>query len=260
MQFTPNGKKTWDLWIQLIDGRPPRDQYIFGADIAAGAGGDWSSQSVLSVWNMDGIQVASFARHDITPVDFAILTMAAYNWFTRDHRRPLVVPEANAGGGKLFVKTLAGLGCQRIYAPPQRADRETGQRQKKLGYFNSDTFETLSPLIHELTASTIAPRDAKMLDAAAEYIYDRNGKAVHPKAQIAEDGSSRGLNHGDRAIAGALAVRGIKSLNGLKPIKVKSNPLAHNRMLAKGERGTLAHRILEAQRREREHRRSEFEF
>jgi hypothetical protein len=260
VQFTTNGRKSWDLWISLIDGRPPRDQYVFGADIASGAGGDWSSSSVLSIWNLDGVQVASFARHDITPVDFAHLTMAAWHWFTRDHRKPLVVPESNAGGGKLYTKTLVELGCSRIYAPPQRADRDTGERQKKYGYFNSDTFETLSPLIRELTASSVTPRDAKLLDEAGEYVYDRNGKAVHPKAQIAEDGSSRGMNHGDRAIGGALAIRGIKSLNGLKPIKIKANPESHNRMLAKGGVGTLAWRIREAQRQERESRRSEFEF
>jgi hypothetical protein len=261
VQFVPGGRKSWSLWFTPEGGRPPRDQYIFGVDVAAGAGGDWSSASNINVWNLAGVQMASFARNDITPVDLAHLCMAAWNWFSRDHRRPLVIPEVNAGGGKLFVKTLAGLGCSRIYAPPQRADRDSGKRAKKLGYFNSDVYETLSPLIHELTAATITVRDATMLDEAAQYIYDQSGKVVHPRAQMAEDGASRGMNHGDKAIGGALAIRGIKSLNGLKPIVIpKSASPTDLAALSKAKPGTLAHRMVEWRKSQRESRRGSFEF
>ncbi len=260
-QFIPGGRNAWLLWVDLVRGLPPADQYVFGVDTASGAGGDWSSNSVLSIWNLAGVQCASFARHDIFPADFARLTFAAWKWFTRDHRKPLIVPEANAGGGQTLIKVLVELGCTRIYEPPKRADRNNGIRAKKYGFFNSDREATLGPLITELAVGTITPRDAKLLDEAGEYIYGRDGKVVHPKAQISEDGASRGLNHGDRAIAAALAIRGIKSLNGLKPIvlpkKVSATDYA---ALRRAPDGSLGHRILAARAAERERRRSSFEF
>ena len=112
-----------------------------------------------------------------------------------------------------------------------------------------------------IAAGTITPRDAKLLDEAGEYIYGRDGKVVHPKAQISEDGASRGLNHGDRAIAAALAIRGIKSLNGLKPIVLpKKVSAADYATLRRAPDGSLGHRILAARDAERERRRASFEF
>jgi hypothetical protein len=64
-----------NLWLDLIEGpdglMPPKDEYVFGADIAAGTGGEWSSYSALEGLNKKtGEQVFEFRTNRMDPIQF----------------------------------------------------------------------------------------------------------------------------------------------------------------------------------------------
>lgn len=198
----------FDLWCVLDgSGCPPEDRYTLGMDISAGTGGDTSSNSVMSVWNARCEQVGELALNDLAPHDFAQLVVAAAYWFGRGVPTPKLIWERN-GPGVLFSKEVERLGYRNCYYQTPGEDiRRFAKRLEKPGYFNSDRSITLDPLLSAMNQHTCVIRSHALLEEASMYEYGDNQKILHPKSKTTRDKSAAGMNHGDRVIAAAMAMR-----------------------------------------------------
>ena len=54
------------------------------------------------------------------------------------------------------------------------------------------------------------------MQECASYLFNDMGKVENPKSRTSRDGGSRALNHGDRAVAASLAIRGLNEKKGSK--------------------------------------------
>jgi len=191
------------LWIHPgLDGEMPPGLYVVGADVSAGTGGDFSSNSVACVIDkMSGEQVAEWASNCTPPIKFAYLLAALGRWF---HEAELIV-EANFAGAamKILVEEIV---YQNLY---YREVEIEGDHTKtaKAGYWLAKDeaklrlFETMQEAIAE---EAFTPRSQAMLEECPEYEY-RGGKIVHVGSTRTDDEGSKGKAHGDRVIAACLA-------------------------------------------------------
>lgn len=202
----------FDLWHPLdSSNRLPDDEYVMGIDISAGVGGETSSNSVLSIFHKQRReQVGELAVNTIPPVEFAQLAVAIAFWLGRGKARTKLIWEKQ-GPGIPFTKELLRLGYPNLFYQHEGEElRRFAKKSDRPGYFNSNRYTVLSPLIATMTNGLATFRSEALLEECAQYVYDDSSKPIHPRTKTARDGSARGANHGDRAIAAALAVRAMR--------------------------------------------------
>lgn len=207
------GVPSFQCWRPLdARRRLPRAQYVLGCDVAAGTGGDWSSNSVISVFDcLTCEQVAEWASHKVPPTEFADLVVAMCWWLGQSPLElPFLIWERNGSTGTAFTARIISLGYPNVYRAGGGEElRPYVKKTDKPGYFNSRVDYALTPLLNAMTSGAVTIRSAECLREAGEYIYD-GSKWVHPGSTGTLDASSQGLNHGDRVIAAGMAVHGLK--------------------------------------------------
>lgn len=215
------------LWEDLDyeTSKPPDDRnYVVGCDIAVGVGGDYSTNSVASVFcTTTGLKVAEFATPSMSPRDFARYTVA----LSRFYNNAYLIWESN-GPGIDFGKEIEEIGYSRIF---YRLSTEIGRERKKTrkpGWHSSPEFKR-----QMLASYESALRDGKYVNlhdiALAEmneYVYVTDRKIDHSRSLpgASPDPSGSGENHGDRVIADALCWRGVEEL-GAQPTLQKTKKL-----------------------------------
>lgn len=217
MQLAMGGQTS--LWVQLDDGAPPKGEYIFGADISAGTGGEWSSYSALEGLNkVTGEQVFAWRANKLDPIQFAELTFWVLNWFHGAY----IVPECNGPLGQLFINKLCrDLKYGNVYRRIKQgvAYREATER---IGYLNSDRgIELLKNMESQIRKGRVKPYSVIALNECGRYFL-KGGKLVHSAAETTEDGAGMGLAHGDAAIALGCAVFGVDEIPMTPEEEVKS--------------------------------------
>lgn len=243
MHFTENPRGNLKLWIDpLASGLPPKGRYIFGCDIAAGLGGSTSSNSVIQVFNETGEQVAEFASHRIEPAPFAHLAVALCYWFGRGEATPYLVWERNGPTGMGFTREVEELGYTNIYT-------SKGYKGRISGYHNPKRAVPLSYLISSMTTSAITVRSAELVTECGQYEFDNGNDYVLPKSKSAQDSSSQGQSHGDRAMAASMAIIGMRKLDLLKARKARKKRIEPT--LANAPPNSIAGRMFRAQQNER---------
>lgn len=246
----PNGPL--QVWRPLdARGRLPAGQYVVGVDIAAGTGGDWSSNSVISVFDAMGDQVAEWASHKVPPADFADLTTAFCYWLAHGSDLPFVVPERNGTAGTQFMARLMSNNYPNVYMSGTGEElRPYAKKSDKPGYWNSRVDYALAPLLNALTSGTVTIRSEACLREAGEYMYDPggSGKWLHPGSKGTLDASAAGYNHGDRVIATGMAVHGLRERGY---IGKNADTRVFNPELSPPP-NSMAARMREAERRKRE--------
>jgi hypothetical protein len=197
------------LWIELdVDGKPPVDDYVMGADISAGTGGSYSSYSALAIFSRStGQQVLQWRSNKVNQLVFAGLAKFVGMWFHEAY----FVPEINGPLGTQFINELMKLGYPRVYR--QKRGKKTYQEDSESpGYWNSDSgVELLTTLEAGIKSQKAVVKSRLCLKEMGNYFY-RNGKLVQAKAQSDEDEGARGQAHGDMAIATGAAWWGIRNL------------------------------------------------
>jgi len=200
----------FDLWLPLDEeGFMPSGDYVIGMDLSTGTAGETSSNSVMSIFSRKTReQVAELAINTIPPTEFAQLAVATAYWLGRGFPHTHLIWEKQ-GPGVAFTSEMIRLGYPNVFYQREGEElRKYAKRSDRPGYFNSNRMTLLSPLIQSMTNMDVTFRSAALVEECEQYVFDGvSGKPHHPRSKTARDGSARGENHGDRAIAAALAVR-----------------------------------------------------
>ncbi len=194
----PHGKIM--LWMQLDkDGRPIHQHVNLAADVSAGTG---ASNSSLSGWNQVSLEkVLEYTNPHIRPEALGKLSVAVAKWLGN----AFLIWEQN-GPGRQFGDAVLETGYRHIYL---RRDEE------KVSKIMSDvpgwasTRENKLALLGDyrraLELQTAINRSEDSLRDCLEYIYLPNGSVEHAKSIDSFDPTGARSNHGDRAMADALA-------------------------------------------------------
>lgn len=209
----PGGQPVFNLWRPLdARNRLPRGLYVLGCDISAGTGGDWSSNSVISIFDcVTCEQVGEWASHKVPPTEFADLVVAMCWWIGQNAMDlPFLIWERNGSTGTAFTARIIALGYPNVYRAGGGEElRPYVKKTDRPGYFNSRIDYALTPLLNAMTSGAITLRSEDCLKECGEYLYDGN-RWIHPGSTTSLDASSQGLNHGDRVVAAGMAVHGLK--------------------------------------------------
>lgn len=208
-----------NLWCNLENGDPPKGEYVFGADISAGTGGEWSSYSALEgLDKKTGEQVFEWRSNRLDPLQFAELTVWILKWFHGAY----LVPEVNGPLGQLYInKVCRDLKYGNVFRQIKAkvAWRETTE---KIGYVNNDRgIELLKHMESALRSNRVKLHSLTALKECGRYFL-KNGKLVHSAAEVTEDGAGMGLAHGDAAIALGCSVFGVDDTPATPEAEVKS--------------------------------------
>ena len=208
-----------NLWCNLEDGRPPKSEYVFGADVSAGTGGEWSSYSALEgIDKRTGEQVFEWRSNRYDPMQFAALAVWVCRWFHDAY----LVPEVNGPLGVIFInKVTLDLKYSYVFKQikPNVMFRETTER---VGYRNTDGgIELLKKMEQAVRMGRVKLNSTTALNECSRY-FMKNGKLVHSAAEATEDGAAMGKAHGDAAIALGCAVFGIDDVPITPEAEVKS--------------------------------------
>lgn len=208
-----------NLWCDLEDGDPPKGEYVFGADISAGTGGEWSSYSALEGLNKaTGEHVFEWRSNRMDPLQFAELAVWVCKWFYGAY----LVPEVNGPLGRLFInKVCVELKYGNVIRRVKEgvAYRESTER---VGYINRDGgIELLKHMESQLRSKRVQLNSLIALNECSRYFL-KGGRLVHSAAETTEDGAGMGLAHGDAAIALGCAVFGIDDIPIVPDEEVKS--------------------------------------
>lgn len=192
------------VWCSLNKStdRPFEGEFSVSADIGAGTGGDFTSNSALAVLDKrTGRQVAAFAAYDILPKDFASFAIAVCKWF-HDAR---LIWEDNGPLGQTFRGEVIRRMYPYIY---YRFSTSNSYRKPTTNPGYHTPAEGPGAILDELQR---AMREGKCvvveestLDELYQYVW-QGGKAVHDGSLATDSESGKGKAHGDRAIAMALA-------------------------------------------------------
>jgi hypothetical protein len=191
------------LWFELTaaDSPPQGVRYIVGADISTGQAGAEGSNSALSIVERDtGVKVGEFAHAGQPPELFAMQSVAISKWFNNAY----LIWEAN-GPGKTFTSAIRDIGYENIYLRTVLT-KVNKEKTKMPGFWSQKDSkrELLSNYAFALGSSSFVNPSYLALEEAKGYEEFASGKIEHTAA-LEADPSGAGENHGDRAIADALA-------------------------------------------------------
>lgn len=214
-RFRENPKGDLKLWC-LLDGdmKPVSDHAIaIGVDISAGTG---ASNSCLAGYDIaTGEKVLELATPYVRPEEFACLAASVARWIRgKSIFKPKVIWESN-GPGRQFGSKLIELGYHDVY-------RKSGGKSKTTDIPGwASTKETKLILLGDyrdaIENSEIINFSKEAVEETLQYVYMPNGGVAHAGSAGKEDPSGANANHGDRAMADALAWKLIREKNKKEP-------------------------------------------
>lgn len=246
-RFTQMATGHLKLWLKLLGGnvRPPVGNYVIGADIASGQGGDMSSNSTLSILNRDtGKKVGEYANPAISPEQFAELAISLCWWFKNEDGQPAYLIWEGNGYGGLFRDRIMETSFRNFHwRISGDGKNQKKKRTREPGWWsNKDAKKNLLGkyrwcLIEGHFENHSVPALKETL-----YYQNTNGGKVEFVGSMKEeeDPAHTGENHGDRVIADALANLGMEELNG--GIGVASKPAEEKRKMAEPPQGSFRYR------------------
>lgn len=223
MRFEDDLRGSWKFWT-FVDGLgrvPDSKAYAIGVDVAMGTEGEHASNSVISVADRQtGLKVAEFASNAVAPHALAREAEKAAKLFNNAY----VIWEAN-GPGELFGRTLVSTGYRDVYY--RRDERRLSRKSSdKPGWWS--TRESKLTLLGEykqaLADGTFTNRSREAVDECRFYIYTKHGTVAHAKSIDGIDPSQTKQNHGDRVIADALCLKGVREAGPVRTRKYEALP------------------------------------
>lgn len=202
--------KELKLWCPLDKGRVPAHSYAFGIDISRGEGGDFTSNSVCSIIDLNTMeQVGEWATNTVEPIPFADGCIALAKIFNNAY----MIWEHNGPGNSFGRRVLERRYGNIHYRTDDFQRVKSFGGVKKVGWVSGagkkatlmDQFRR-AVIVGELTV-----RSADVAKECNEYIIEpATGKVRHLLAGRSDDDPDQGEAHGDRVIAIALALEGAK--------------------------------------------------
>lgn len=109
--------------IHIFNERDPKKDYVIGADVSEGIGGDFSVASVFCIQDMEEV---GFFRDQISPFLFAKKLKAICDFFSTGFRVPLLAVESNNHGHAVLLELVENIGYANLfYAAPDRPGWKT---------------------------------------------------------------------------------------------------------------------------------------
>jgi hypothetical protein len=203
------------LWTPLDkDGRPPKGSYAAGADICSGAGGEYTSNSAVVVYNKTTYeQVAEFVVNTMKPDDFADFCIALCKWFWDADLNC----ERNGGSGQTFTNRVIEMLYPNVYRPVANESRYSKKRSRDI-FWHSDPKKkdaVIGAFARSVRQSELKIRSKELARECGEYVWD-GGVPVHEAERKTMDEGQKGTAHGDRVIAAAVAWLGIRDRTSIK--------------------------------------------
>jgi hypothetical protein len=206
-KWSENVDGRFRLWTELdIRGRPPMGEYIVGADVAAGTGGEGSSNSSISVLNRrTGQKVLGFASSVILPYELAEIAIALCRWFVDYHGDPgFLIWEANGYGGE-FKTRVERSDFQYYYRRKPKDSSMFARDSGKAGYWTYMRSLLLGPYREALLEGRFDNPDKDSIDELRQYQMGADGEPYHVAEKNKSDPSGAGAAHGDRCfVAGTM--------------------------------------------------------
>lgn len=211
--FTENENGLWKLWIRPDEtGQMPFSRrFVVGCDVSMGTGGEYSSQSALSVVDRrTGEKVAEYADSTIAPHELARLGVSVCRWFQgMDGEGALFIWEYN-GPGQMLGREVLKVGYGHIY---YREKNEKSRRPRPSdipGFWSSDGPEGTRATAHAgyrraLVDRRFVNRSADALRQTLCYVLTSERKIEHQASLASGDPAQSGANHGDIVVADMLA-------------------------------------------------------
>jgi hypothetical protein len=214
--FIPDGgQKRLKWWGTLIKGRPnQRHNYIIAVDPSYGLGSANSAVMIIDV-NLSE-QVGEWVDAYTEPDNLADFVVDLAEWIGGVNK-PFVIWEANAGCGTKFTDRIVALNYPNLYTQ-RREDSKTRKKVKKWGYRSNtkakeDLLGQLSTALSNGLRQKNEPRltihSEELLDELSDYVFKEGGTGIvqSSRADLSTGAQER---HGDRGIAMALCVLGLK--------------------------------------------------
>lgn len=235
------------LWCPLdAHKRPPEREYVIGADVSDGGGGDFTSNSAVEVIDLLTLeQVFEFATPTLEPPDFADFCIALAKWF---HGAEL--GWEHNGPGTAFTKRVK----ERAYGNLYRREihhKNVKKRTTDIGWWTDPKSKEImfQSLSKDVRSKELVLHSAELNRECGQYIRDRLGKIQHV-AHVRNDGQVHGgAAHGDRVIAMAVALQVAKRRRKFGAT-VGAAEAVEQRLAANPPPGTMAHRLKELEERE----------
>lgn len=177
---------------------PFGDEFAAGCDIAAGTGGDFSSNSCLKVIDKrTGRVVASYATNTMDPKEFAELAIEVCKWFNN----AVLSWENDGPTGIQFGNEVIRIGYRNLYY----SDVENlayKKKTRKPGWCNrrEGKASLLGEIQRAMRQGELRESDEDTLDELLQFVW-KDAKVVHDGSLATEDESGKGKAHGDRGIA-----------------------------------------------------------
>lgn len=184
----------------------PKDEYIIGADIAAGTRGIHASYSALGILSRSTRrQVGRLCLRYCEPSSFARVAVGVCRWF----HNALLVPEKQGSHGKAFMDAIetdpAIGGYWNIYRS-RKKDLGFEVITEKIGLANTDGgTQIMNNLVDGIKTRNILIPDATVFKEIGQYQMGPDGRIFHTGVRSYDAMGNKGKTHGDVAIAIACA-------------------------------------------------------
>lgn len=203
--FRENPEGNLKLWFLLDrNNDPPKDhKYSLGIDVSAGTG---ASNSAAAGWDITTHEkVVEYVNPFIRPESLAKQVIAIARWLGNAY----VIWESG-GPGRQFGSRVNDLQYRNVYLR-RRDEAISGKVSDIPGV--AQTKETKNLILGAYRAAIekgyAVNRSKEALEETLEYIFDNANGVTHSRATDKADPSGAKSNHGDRAMADALAWKGI---------------------------------------------------
>jgi hypothetical protein len=201
----PDGR--FKLWTELdIRKHPPMGQYIVSCDVAAGVGGEGSSNSSITVLNRrTGQKVLGFASPAILPYDLAEIAIAICRWFVDYKGDPAFLIWEDNGHGQEFRVRVDRSDFNFYYRRKASGASIYDKGTKIGGYWTQKKTALLGPYREALLEGYFDNPDKDAVEELTQYQFGTDGEPYHVAEKTKTDSAGAGAAHGDRVISDALA-------------------------------------------------------
>jgi hypothetical protein len=205
-RFVENAKGNLALWINLPNGRVPKDmRFIIGSDVSAGTGASNSVSSVVD--RKTGTKVGLFKTPHLRPNPFASSVIALGEFFNHAFQ----IWDASGPTGKVFTQRIVQYGYGNIYYR-RNEKKVTRKISDEPGYYlNPSARENLlEDYRSDLADHVFINYSRSGMNECLQFIRKSDGTIEHSGSANAQDPGDARTAHGDEVIADALASLGLR--------------------------------------------------